>query len=66
MAAKTKESQQLGRVSGEQEYSERTCPTSDEVIESVERNFEENVKPAWIEWTKDIKIVKYGYAAAKQ
>lgn len=60
MAAKVRNSQQINNDSAEREYTNLQCPTSSEVIKSIERNYEVIVKPALIEWAKDIMIVRYG------
>jgi len=37
----------------------RKMPAPEEVVRSIEKNFEENVKPALDEWSKDVRIIRY-------
>ncbi len=36
-------------------------PTPNDLTQSIEKSFEENVKPLWAEWDKDVRVIRYGF-----
>jgi len=58
MLVKEKE---IGEKKAQQESAtgKQKIPSPDEVVRSIEKNFEENVKPALDEFSKDVRIIRY-------
>ena len=38
---------------------EEELPTTSEVISAIEDSFEEDVRPIWAEWNKDVRFATY-------
>lgn len=57
MAIKEAE-KKLEKENSEREDEVSNIPTSEEVVLSVKESFEKNVKPDWIEWSKEYAIIK--------
>lgn len=55
---KTEEVRQTNQQS---EASRKEAPTPEEVVVSVELSFQQNVKPIWAEWDKDVIIIVGGH-----
>ncbi|MGD0854368.1 MAG: hypothetical protein ABSA18_01000 [Dehalococcoidia bacterium] len=51
-----KKDQGKGEVLGNGRF-EITNPSSEQVISSIRRSFEQNVKPTWNQWDKDVRII---------
>ena len=57
----TSEMLEKEKIINSEEEKVTKVPTSEEVVLSVKKSFEENVKPDWIEWTKEIAVFKRCY-----
>lgn len=56
-----KNTKQKETQTAQSESSEEKTPTSEEIVQAIEKCFEEDVKPLWAEWDKDVRIITHGH-----
>ena len=60
MMMKTKEARTKEVESVKSDRAEEEAPTPEEVILSIEKSFEENIKPIWAEWDREVRVIRFG------